>query len=223
MTASNDWTLWQLIDSAFPTGGFAHSNGLEAAWQQGAFTDERSLTLFLRASLHQAASGGLPFVRAAWGNPTNFLQFDTLCEATLINHVANRASRAQGRALLRAAGATFGDPVLLEHERAGRNSKAPLHFAPTFGIVAAALKIDLPTTETAFLFVLLRGSIAAAVRLGIIGPMEAQRLQHDLSKESPAAVESLHGVPPEEACQTSPVLDLLHANQERLYSRLFQS
>ena len=27
--------VWQLVDSAFPTGAFAHSLGLEAAWHHG--------------------------------------------------------------------------------------------------------------------------------------------------------------------------------------------
>ena len=33
---NNDfWTAWQLLDPLLPTGGFAHSNGLEAATQFG--------------------------------------------------------------------------------------------------------------------------------------------------------------------------------------------
>ena len=28
----DSWLVWQIADSGFPTGGFAHSGGLEAAW-----------------------------------------------------------------------------------------------------------------------------------------------------------------------------------------------
>jgi hypothetical protein len=33
-----EWSTWQLIDSILPTGGFAHSYGLEAATQAGLCT-----------------------------------------------------------------------------------------------------------------------------------------------------------------------------------------
>src|SRR5438270_9320121 len=35
MHSVSDWVIWQLVDSAFPGGGFAHSAGLEAALQLG--------------------------------------------------------------------------------------------------------------------------------------------------------------------------------------------
>ena len=45
---------WQLIDSAFPSGGFAHSLGLEAAYHTGEVAGERSLQQFLKDALLQA-------------------------------------------------------------------------------------------------------------------------------------------------------------------------
>ena len=53
------WLIWQLVDSAFPAGGFAHSFGLEAAWQQGE-VNAASLPAFVRDGIAQAGHGGLP-------------------------------------------------------------------------------------------------------------------------------------------------------------------
>ena len=88
-----DFLLWQLADSAFPTGGFAHSGGLEAAWQHDEVRTRSELASFLEAALQQMGWNALPLVRAAHAEPERLDELDELCEAFTSNHVANRASR----------------------------------------------------------------------------------------------------------------------------------
>ncbi len=99
MDRSNDWVVLQLADSAFPAGGFVHSAGLESAWQQG-FVTPGTLEPYCEGAVGQLASGGVPFVAAAWSDPARFEALDKLFDAMTLNHIANNASRLQG---LRAA------------------------------------------------------------------------------------------------------------------------
>src|SRR4051812_12288390 len=101
-----DSRLLQLADSAFPSGTFAHSLGLEALRQLGLLTGEEALTVRLRELAWHTALGALPFLNDAYG--ADPIVADRACDVFLSNHVANRASRAQGRAFLLAADATFG-------------------------------------------------------------------------------------------------------------------
>lgn len=210
----NDWLVWQLADSAFPTGGFAHSAGLEAAWQQGEIRTREALADYLVANLDQLAHGSIPFVTAAHQNPESLAALDRRFDAFTSNHVANRASRAQGRAFLQAAERIFEI----------RTDGPPFaHYAPVFGFVCRHLELAPGCARELFVFVHLRTLVSSAVRLGVIGPMEAQRLQHQLTPAAREVLQRCDGIAVEEATQTSPIFDLLQGAQDRLYSRLFQS
>jgi len=231
---SSDWLLWQLADSAFPTGGFAHSSGLEAAWQHGEVRNRAELISWIEGSLQQLGHAALPFVTAAFDSPEQIGEFDLLCDAFTTNHVANRASRVQGRAFLAAAERIFGvgqasrlSQSQIEDSLKLKTGATPVlrfaHFAPVFGACLHRIGVSREITMRMFFFNHLRGLFAAAVRLNIVGPMEAQMLQHRLSSKAEEIMRRCERLTLDDLAQTSPLLDLWQGAHDRLYSRLFQS
>jgi urease accessory protein len=221
---ANDWLIWQLADSAFPTGGFAHSGGLEALWQHRLIRSSTDLVGFVQSALRQLGRGSLPFANAAIAIPIEqFAEIDRLCDAFTSNHVANRASRLQGQAFLSSAERIFGSPKLKALRLTLRDQELPCHFPPLFGAVCAALNIDQDLMIRLFFFIHLRAWIASAVRLSIVGPLEGQTLQHKLASCAGEIASDCANLRLEDVAQTTPILDLFQATQDRLYSRLFQS
>lgn len=215
------WLLWQLVDSAFPTGGFAHSAGLEAAWQHSEVKNRSELISFVEASLRQLGHAALPFVIAAHSEPARLVEFDELCDAFTTNHVANRAGRAQGKAFLAAVQRIF---LSGEESPSARLPALPFnHFPCVFGGALSLLDIPQETAARLFFFNHLRGVFAAAIRLNIVGPMEAQSLQHQFSDTAEDILKASVSLTLDDIAQTSPLLDLWQGAQDRLYSRLFQS
>lgn len=217
--AHEDWLLWQLADSAFPAGGFAHSGGLEAAWRHGEARNYAELASFLESSLEQLGHASLPLVTAAHDDPDGAGELDRLCDCLLTNHVANRASRLQGRAFLASCGRIFPPGEI------GRGAGSfPLgHFAPVFGALTRVLGLSRSGAARLFFFQHLRGLLAGAVRLGIVGPMEAQSLQHSLAPRAQSVLSQCENLALADVAQTAPLLELWQGTQDRLYSRLFQS
>ena len=209
----------QLADSAFPTGGFVHSGGLEAAARLGLVGD---LHGWLRDSLEQAGHGALPLATA--GHAADELaECDAVADAWLSNHIANRASRAQGQGWIATAAAVFPLPPLIELKRQLRAGRLPGHLAPAFGKVCAVLGLDLLAMQRLFLFLHLRGQISTAVRLGLAGPLEAQRLQAGFSADLEVVLATCAAFGLDDLAATAPLQDLAHAHHDRLYSRLFAS
>jgi urease accessory protein len=227
----HDALVWQLVDSAFPTGAFAHSLGLESAWQHGEVATREDLRRFTEATILQAATGAIPLVNAAYREPARLAEWDALNDAFLTNAVANRASRVQGRTLVCTAARIWPSAALDGlHEAVAPtpNSQLPTpkvhaHVAPLTGAVFAALGVGLETAQHVVLYTSARGVLSAAVRLGITGSYDAQRLQAE-SAAWMASVQARHrDAEPRDLAQTAPLADIFQGAHDRLYSRLFQS
>lgn len=218
-----DWLVWQLADSAFPNGGFAHSGGLEAAAHLGEIRNRASLENWLGVSLRQAGRATLPWVSAAWQGKPPFEELDARCDAFLSNHVANRASRALGQAMLATAVRAFEVPHLREWRAQMLDQNLPGHLAPVFGALVRSLGLDRPTALRLFTFTQLRGWISSAVRLGVVGPLEGQALQSRVAPLAETVVADAQHFTIDDVAQTAPFLEILQGHHDRLYSRLFQS
>jgi urease accessory protein len=215
------YLVWQLADSAFPAGSFAHSMGLEAAWQQGE-VDAVSLGPFLRDVVTQTARGSLPFVAAGHRSPGDLPAIDARYDAFVRNPVANRASRVQGRAWLATLERAFPQAAVREIGGTARALPAR-HYAPIFGATLHALGVDADTTARLFLFSACRTVLSAAVRLGLVGTAGAQRLLAGSSGHLDRSLAACADLEMDQAAQSAPLVELWQSAHDRLYSRLFQS
>lgn len=215
------WLLWQLADSAFPTGGFAHSSGLEAAWHSGEVPDLAAVRQFLNESIRQAGHGALPLLTAAHRAPARLDALDALADAFLTNAVASRTSRVQGRAFVSTCARIWPEPAMTALDARARSLCG--HYAPLAGAAGRTLDVPLDVMQRLLLFQTTRGVVAAAVRLGIVGSYEAQRLQFECAPVLDAALARCGRLDDRHLAQTAPILDILQSAHDRLYSRLFQS
>jgi len=211
---TNLFTLLQLADGTFPSGGFAHSGGLEAMSVLG---PPFPLADFLETSLRHVARAVLPFVLRAAKDPGELAMIDDAFDATLPLLFINQASRAQGRALASAAQRVWSLAALT-------GATGPMHHGPVFGAIFGSVSISPEETAAAYLHGYARGITSAAVRLGLFGPLEAQRLiaDHGPLFESLRA-EALSLDIEEDAAQAAPVLEIFAALHDRLDGRMFQS
>ncbi|REE99344.1 urease accessory protein [Thermomonospora umbrina] len=132
-----------LADSRLPSGGHAHSGGLEPAASAGVVADVAGLESFLRGRL--ATSGLVAAAIAAAAHacgPEGWARLDREADARTPSPAQRRASRAQGRSLLRAVRIAWPDAVL--GTLAGLNESGPHH--PV--VLGAAVAAQGPTTAS---------------------------------------------------------------------------
>ena len=136
------YLLLLLSDRNLPTGSFVASSGLESYVKHGFLssttsydTSSEETVHFIRYSLESYAHSALPFVTdahiavsealASWkesrdlnleGFRARVIQLDALYDAMTLNHVARRASKAQGVALLTLFSKGFSRPAWLVSE-----------------------------------------------------------------------------------------------------------
>ena len=104
-----------------------------------------------------------------------------------------------------------------------RQQKSPTHLPIVFGAVTRLLDVPLNTTLNVFLYSNTRDLISAAVRLSIVGALEAQAVQFELVEFMNRTIDCCEQMRCRDAVQTASLIDLLQGSHDRLYTRLFQS
>ncbi|PWA50863.1 Urease accessory protein UreF [Artemisia annua] len=221
------WSKWQLIDSILPTGGFAHSFGLEAAMQSRIVSHPEDLQTYVIHVLENTGSLLLPFVYTATTSPDlqTWQQLDMILDATLTNEISRKASISQGSALMRVSSSVFVEIPSLKTMRSVSlsNGDVRFHHAPIFGLVCGLLGFDSETSQRAYMFITMRDIISAATRLNLVGPLGAAVLQHQVTFVAEELLKKWKNRGVDEACQTSPLLDTVQGCHSYLFSRLFCS
>nr|XP_054763217.1 uncharacterized protein LOC129269746 [Lytechinus pictus] len=219
-------SILHIADSGFPTGAFSHSVGFEAAMKQGHIYDQQSFKNFIVGAMENAGSFSLPFVRAGYEmseNMTAIISLDRYCDACITNHVASRASSQQGRSLILTSSETFPDQRIKNLMNSISEPGMKGHQALMFGCLCAYLDIPVRDCLEVFIFNILKILCVSVVKLGHIGPLQAQRIQYEHQKNIANIVDRNLDRGVEESCISFPLADIFQNTHDTLFSRLFCS
>ena len=227
--ASFPWLarMLQVGDSAFPTGGYAHSFGFEEVVRSEPVRDPAAMIAYLENHVWpMLVHLELPVVRfahaaAGEGNDAELLNLDAEMEALKTARELREASRAMGLRRLHALQLTCPSPVLETFARAREDGRAEGHHAVVFGAGMAALPLEAALTS--WVFQTMSGLCLSAPKLLRIGQDAAQRiLTAALSRLEENVALSL-AVQREELGWFDPFVEIASMQHEIAAERLFIS
>ena len=111
--------MFRLIDPTTPTGGFAHSNTLEAGFVFS-FVHSTSLSSYIAYTLYSQVGMNLLYMLACKRSPDKWLQLDRELTVKTSSATARRASCLMGIGMLRAYASSFGELQVSTRERSRR-------------------------------------------------------------------------------------------------------
>jgi urease accessory protein len=172
----------QLADSSFPSGGFTISWGLEGMVATGEVAGEADVGGFVTEQLHlrwasfDRVVAHLVAAALASNDPsTGVLELDELVEAMSLPPLQRDASRAAGQTFLASAAAVIGGEVDAMRQSLLAADSAQ-HLTVVHPLVFLLAGAPLPDAEVISGMQLVQQLASAALRLGVIGHLGAQRV-----------------------------------------------
>src|SRR5918999_784338 len=223
-------SLLQLSDSAFPSGRYTLSYGLEAFAQNGQLRGASSLLQLLADGIRLvvAPSDGVALAcahRATGADGALDLEVVTRADERLtavkLVREAREASMRTGRALLASATAAFGSTALGDYAVRVENGDSPGNHSVVLGALSARLGVARVDALTGELFAFSAGWASAAVRLGLIDHRAAQRLLHRVRAVSVDAARRAVDRDVRHISSSGPLQDVMSMRHEHAELRMF--
>lgn len=213
----------QQADSFFPGGGVSFSWGLEGLYGDGLLKEPEGLAAVLSGQLrHRWASCDRPVLLAAYateGDICRLGEIDRLVEAVTLPRELRDGSRRAGSALL-STHVRLATPGSAQYRDAIASGAALGHLPVVQGCVWSALGIAPDAASLMSGYLASIGFLGAAVRLGAVGHLDAQRILagllpviSDLASAPPPPIEAVNSF--------TPAIDIGSTHHEHADVRLF--
>jgi urease accessory protein len=185
--------LLQLCSANLPIGGFAFSQGLESAIEQGWISNKAELQSWVSTMMLEAISNtDLPLLykqrQAITENDANVFNSneDWVCATRETSEIL-MAEKAIGSALLRLLKNLEFDQGAPKIEWFGSYKK--LSFISSFAMASYLFELDIEMALTGFAWAFIDNQVAAAVKLIPLGQTDGQNLLFTLSQLIPECVQ----------------------------------
>jgi len=180
--------LMQLADSFFPTGSFTLSHGLEALVQDNKIQSITDLLIFIELLLRYkvGTTDVVALLHSYEGCKDNdlatILQADRMLFVQTAIAKQRETQRQSGRALLMVASETWQDERIVMLKQATAQGQINCLHPVIFGAISTIVGLDKADAAISFLHGLVTSILGAAIRLGVIGHLQAQQALSQLAK-----------------------------------------
>lgn len=222
-------TLLQFADGLFPTGGFAHSFGLETYVQDGRVKDRQSLEDFIAAQLEgsagpaDAAAAAIAVRLSSRADDEAWVELDARLDAMKSVPEFRTASRQMGRQTLRVAAGLGDDPFLVRLARAVDGGRAAGHHATVFGAAVGRSGAEPERAAAAYLYATAALLVGAGLRLIALGQLDGQRALSAMRTRIERLAAAAATATADDLWSFNPALEIAGIRHATLEQRLFRS
>ena len=219
--------MMQLADSFYPTGSFTLSHGLETLVQIGKVKTMQQLQTFLQLLLTKkvGTTDVVALIHSHHGSSQNDITKIHEADQRLYLQTAiarsRETQRQSGRALLMVASQTWEHNILdTLKQKTARGEIHCLH-PVIFGAVSAIVGITEQDAVLAFLHSLATSIISAAIRLGVVGHLQGQKILLNLAPDIESVWLEASTMNLNQMRSGTPAINLAQMQHIQLNQRLF--